>query len=47
MTVAEEALRVDEELAIAAPGDDRGDPVGGLAPKRATGGDDGDPHARL
>ena len=44
MTVTEEALRVDDEFAVAAPGDDRRNRVSGLAPERATGGDDGDAH---
>ena len=44
MSVGEEALGVDHELAIAASGDNRLDGLSGLALQSATGGDHGDAH---
>jgi hypothetical protein len=44
MAVAEEALRVDEELAVAPFVDDRLDVPGGFALQRAAWGNDRDPH---
>src|SRR4051794_14425580 len=42
----EEALRVDHQLAIAAPRDDRADGLGGLFRQPAARGDHGDAHAQ-
>jgi hypothetical protein len=44
MPVGEEALRVDDKLALAAPGGDRGHALGGFGLQRAARGDDGVAH---
>jgi hypothetical protein len=46
MPVGEEALAVEDDLAIAARRDDRLDRVGRLALQGAAWGNDGDPHGR-
>ena len=46
MALGEKALRVDDELAIAATGDDRPDGLGRLFRQPATGGDQSDAHGQ-
>jgi hypothetical protein len=46
MSFRKEALRMDEELAVTAPGSDRMHSIGGFAPERTARSNDGDAHAQ-
>jgi hypothetical protein len=46
MSFRKEALRMDEELAVAAPGSNRVHRIGGFTPERTAGSNDGDAHAQ-